>query len=115
MASVFSPGMTSYDNGQSPSIAIELDDPEGSDPSVHVDALPKNYPIHLLAEAREHYGNNNTKPPFVLRTRPNERLKDVVIPTKHGLRPKREKTRLGQIVAMVSSHQRDFFRVISSS
>ncbi|KAM0803428.1 hypothetical protein BDR22DRAFT_71062 [Usnea florida] len=100
MASVFSPGMTSHDNGQSPSIAIELDDPEGSDPSVHVDALPKDYPIHLLAEAREYYGNNNTKPPFVLRTRPNERLKDVVIPTKHGLRPKREKTRLGQIVAM---------------
>ena len=105
MASVLSPGVTSHDNGQSPSIATEPDDPEGSDPSVNVDALPKDHPIYLLAEARRFYGNNQ-KPPFLLHRRPEvERRKDVVIPTKHGLRPKREKTKLGQIVAKVCSHQ----------
>ena len=115
MASVLSPGMTSLDKDQYSSIAIGPDDPERSDPSVNVDALPKDHPIHLLAEARRYYGNNH-KPPFVLHRRPEvERRKDVVIPTKHGLRPKREKTKFGQIVAMVCSHQRNFFRVISSS
>ena len=94
---------------------MEPDDPEGSDPSANVNALPKDHPIHLLAEARTYYGNDQ-RPPFLLHRRPEvERRKDVVIPTKHGSRPKREKTKLGQIVAMVCSHPREFFRVISSS
>ena len=115
MASVLSPGMISHDKDHSPSIAIGPDDPERSDPSVNVDALPKDYPIHLLAEARRYYSDDR-KPPFLLNRRPEfERRKDVVIPTKHGLRPKREKTTLGKIVAEVCLHQRDLIRVISSS
>ena len=115
MACVIPPGMVSHHNRPSPSTAIEPDDPEGSDPSVNVNALPKDHPVHLLVEARAHYGNGQ-RPPFLLLKRPEvERRKDVVIPTKHGSRPKREKTKLGQIVAMVCSHPRKFFRVISSS
>ena len=115
MASDLFLGMTSYNKDQYPSIAIRPDDPERSDPSVNVDALPEDHPIHLLAEARRYYGDDR-KPPFLLKRRPEgERRKDVVIPTKHGFRPKREKTKLGQIVAMVCLHQRESFKVISSS
>lgn len=107
--------MISYNKDQYPSTVIEPDDPERSDPSVNVDALPKDHPIHLLAEARRYYGDDR-KPPFLLNKRPEaERRKDVVIPTKHGLRPKREKTKLAQIVAMVCLHQKESLKVISSS
>ena len=95
VASILSP-MASHGKDQ---LLVEPDDPERSDPDVNSDALPEDHPIHLLAEARKVYGNGRP-PPFVLKKR-SQVIKNVVIPTKNGLRPKDEKATKVEIVAKV--------------
>lgn len=96
MASILSPTMTSHEKEQS---FIESDDPERSDPAVNSNALPEDHPIHLLPEAQRLYGSGRA-PPFVLNKR-SQVMKNVVIPTKNGLRPKDEKATKVKIVAKV--------------
>lgn len=94
MASILSPTMTSHEKEQS---FIESDDPERSDPAVNSNALPEDHPIHFLPEAQRLYGSGRA-PPFVLNKR-SQVMKNVVIPTKNGLRPKDEKAIKVKIVA----------------
>lgn len=99
MASILSPAVTFQEKDQSPSFAAQSDDSERSDPSVNVDALPDDHPIHLLAEAKTLYSNGR-QPPFVLNKR-SEVIKTVVIPTKNGSRPKDGKAIKVKVVAKV--------------
>ena len=102
MTSYLSPTMDPRETGQSPSLSAESDDDERSDPSVNTDALPDDQPIHRLNEAKTFYSNNNASPPapFLIHRR-SQIVKDVVIPTKNGLRPKDGKATITQIVAKV--------------
>ena len=97
MASILSPTITSYEKDHP---IVEPDDPECSDPTVISDALPDDHPIHLLLEAQTFYGSRQP-PPFVLKKR-SEVIKNVVIPTRNGLRPKNEKATKVKIVAKSS-------------
>ncbi len=96
MASILSPTITSYEKDHP---FVEPDDPDCSDPTVNSDALPDDHPIHLLPEAQTFYGSGRS-PPFVLNKR-SQVIKNVVIPTQNGLRPKDEKATKVKIVAKV--------------
>lgn len=102
MTNYLSPTMNSNETGQSPSSPAESDDDERSDPSVDIQALPEDYPIHRFEEARTFYSNSSITPPapFLIHKR-TQIVKNVVIPTKNGLRPKDGKATITQIVAKV--------------
>ena len=104
MASLWSPDTAFQDKDQAD---VVLDDPERSDPTVNLDPLPDNQPIHLLSVARKYYENGRT-PPFLLNKR-SEMDKLVVIPTKNGSRPKDEKAVKVKIVAKVCTLLSTFF------
>ena len=96
MTSLSSSDMAFQDKNQ---VKVVLDDLERSDPTVNLDPLPDNHPIHLEAFARKLYENGRT-PPFTLNKR-SEMEKLVVIPTRNGSRPKDEKAVKVKIVAKV--------------
>ena len=96
MASLWSPDKASQDKDQA---NLALDDLERSDPTVNLDPLPDDHPVHLEPVARKLYENGRI-PPFTLNKR-SEMEKLVVIPTKNGSRPKDEKAVKVKIVAKV--------------
>ena len=104
MASLWSPDMAFQDKNQ---VKVVLDDLERSDPTVNLDPLPDNHPIHLEPVARKLYENGRI-PPFTLNKR-SEMEKLVVIPTKNGSRPKDEKAVKAKIIAKVCTLLSTFF------
>ena len=96
MTSIWSLDMAFQDKRQ---VNNDLDDPERSDPTVNLDPLPDDHPIHLESVARKLYESGRT-PPFTLNKR-SEMEKLVVIPTKNGSRPKDEKAVKVKIIAKV--------------
>lgn len=87
---------------------VERIDPERSNPTTKYKALPDNYPIHFLPEARSYYESGHTRPPFVFKKR-SEWIKIVVLPTRAGSRPKDEKAIEAKIVAKVCARQGRLF------
>lgn len=87
---------------------VEHIDPERSHPTTKYKALPDNYPIHFLPEARSYYESGHTRPPFVFQKR-SESFKIVVLPTKTGSRPKDGKAIEARIVAKVCARQGHLF------
>ena len=98
--SLFPPTMASQDKAQK---YVESDDPERSDPAINSDALPDDFPVQYLDDARKHYGSGQ-RPPFGL-VKHSDVKKSVVIPTKNGLRPSDEKAVKVNILAKVCSLQ----------
>lgn len=87
---------------------VERLDPERSNPTTKYKALPDNYPIQFLPEARSYYESSHTRPPFVFKKRPGS-IKPVVLPNRGGSRPKDEKAIEAKIVAKVCARQGRLF------
>lgn len=87
---------------------VERIDPERSNPTTKYKALPDNYPIQFLPEARSYYESSHTRPPFVFQKR-SDSIKPVVLPNRDGSRPKDKKAIKAKVVAKVCARQGRLF------